>query len=202
MEEEVPPSESTGLLSAKTDGDYSDAPRVSGDFLESLEAQDGGEEVDIAKAMEDHEMSRHMVTAWIIDNTMRFAPVEDFHSIPRTKANRRSYLFFENTAWVRQFAVFCLIMLSFIEMPSYCSKARECISADGTSLFLSGLPMLTGFQAQVANISLLIVLWFFMFFDAFSFQKGDLHKHAFLLRGLHLLLLCDAVYFRSSTGLP
>ncbi len=157
---------------------------------------------DAEKVVEASEMSRHMLAAWIVDNTMRGAPLSNFDSLPRTLANRSAYLFFENTSWLRQLAVFCLVLLSFVELPPYCSAARECVAPDGTSLFLSGVPYLSAVAAQVVNALLIAILVFFSLFDAFVLPDADLHVRPNRLRLLHLLLVVDCVYVAAYGGYP
>lgn len=136
-------------------------------------------------------LPRHAVAAWIVDETMRGAPVARSGTLPRTKANRAAYLFFENGAALRRCAVLLLLMLSFAELPSWCSGARECKSPDGSSLFLSGVPYLSPGYAAAANAVLLAVLVFYAAYDGFCLPGAGLHVHEGTLQGLLALLVVD-----------
>lgn len=185
------PTEETSLLTAGNTH-VSDVPEAT-----SYDAVENAENV-----VESSQMSRHMLAAWIVDNTMRGAPLTNFSSLPRTLENRRTYLFFENTSWIRQLAVFGLIMLSFFELPSYCSATQECVSKDGSSLYLSGVPYLSAFEVQATNAILIGILIFFSLFDAFKLPDADLHVRSNSIRALHFLLVVDWIYVASYGGYP
>lgn len=147
-------------------------------------------------------LSRHELAAWIIDETMRGAPIRDRASIPRTRQSRKAYLFFENTLFVRQLAALALVFLSFFETPSWCSAARHCAAPDNSDLFLSGLPYLNpGLQVTI-NAVLLAVLVFFLVFDALALPSAALHTEERQLFAVLALLVADCVWVALWRGYP
>lgn len=191
------PTEATPLL------DYSlEPPPRDNDKVDKREAEAAVEvEEDVEKVLEEAELPRHVLAAWIVEWTMRGSPLESFASLPRTRRSRRSFLFFENTAWLRQLGVFGLIMLSFFETPSWCGGAK-CEAPDGSSLFLSGVPRLDAIVVQCVNAGLLIVLLFFALFDMIAVRTTDLHGRATQLRVLLVLLVLDGLITLLYGGYP
>lgn len=147
-------------------------------------------------------LSRHELAAWIVDETMRGAPIRNRAAIPRTRQSRKAYLFFENTLFIRQLAALALLLLSFFEIPSWCSPARECVAPDGSELFLSSLPYLPpGVQAPL-NALLLAVLVFFVVFDALALPSAALQNRERQLGVVLALLVADCVWVALWGGYP
>lgn len=147
------------------------------------------------------ELTRHEKAAWIIEEITRATPVLTSAQVPSSRHIRSVYLFFHNTEWVRQAAVFLLVVLSFFELPSWCSKAGRCVSPDGSFLPLSGVPYLTPWESITVNLALLGILIYFAFVDYFT-APVPLHNHANRLYGLLFLLSADAVYTIVFGGYP
>lgn len=152
--------------------------------------------------LHDSSLSRHELAAWIVDETMRGLPIKHAKSVPRTRANRTAYLFFENTLFIRQTAALLLVMLTFFEYPSYCSPTKQCVSPDGSSLFLSGLPYLSPLYQAIVNALLLAILIFFLVFDAVALPGFELQPHATLLKFLLGGLVADFVWVALCAGFP
>lgn len=110
----------------------------------------------------------------------------------------------ENTRYVRQLAVIALILLSFFELPSYCSPHRQCVATDGTSssLSLSGVPYISPSLQFLINVFLLVVLIFFLIYDVLYLPGTALHVHPKRLSFLLSALLLDAVYVAVFAGYP
>lgn len=174
---------------------------VAAEENEVEEEEEEEAEEDVEKVLEEAEIPRHVLAAWIVEWTMRGSPLESFASLPRTQASRRAFLFFENTAWIRQLSVFGLIMLSFFETPSWCGGA-QCVAPDGSALYMSGVPQLDGVVVQCVNAILLGVLLFFAMFDRFGVRTTDLHGRVRELSVWLALLVVDAVVTLLYGGYP
>lgn len=146
-------------------------------------------------------LGRHEKAAWIVDASMRGTRVSSLEAVPPTRANRAVYLFFANTRWIRQVAVLALVMLSFFELPSWCSALHKCSSPDGSNLFLSGIPYLSPGIAISVNVVLLSVLIFFAILDI-VYSLVPLHIHGRLLFPLLAVLVVDFLYVLLFSGYP
>ncbi|CAN8066381.1 unnamed protein product [Agarophyton chilense] len=140
--------------------------------------------------------------AWIVDETTRGATIHNSAAIPLTRQTRNRYLFVENSRYIRQAVVIALTLLSFFELPSYCSPYRECVSPDGSSLFLSGVPYLSPVTQALSNFILLAVLVFFFAYDAFYLPHASLHIYPRGLLFLFGALLVDMIYVALFSGYP
>lgn len=181
------PSEATPLL------DSSAAQPTSPGSIHAGEA---------SSTADSNSLSRHELAAWIIDETMRGAPIENTSAIPRTRTSRKAYLFFENTLFIRQFAALGLVFLSFFELPSYCSATRQCLAPDESELFLSSLPYLQpGVQAAI-NAVLLAILIFFVVFDAVALPTAALQSKDRHLYVVLTLLVADCIWVALWRGYP
>lgn len=147
-------------------------------------------------------LSRHELSAWIIDETLRGLPVSHANSIPRTRKNRAAYLFFQNTLFIRQLSSVILVFLTFFELPSYCSPYQKCQAPDNSDLFLSSLPYLSSVTQAVLNFSLIAVLVFFVFYDAIKLPGIHFQPDNFYLKLVLGALALDAVWVLSWGGYP
>ncbi|KAI0561323.1 Ion transport protein [Gracilaria domingensis] len=148
------------------------------------------------------ELTLHERAAWIVDETTRGAAIYNREAIPLTRRTRDRYLFVENTRYIRQAAVIALTLLSFFELPSYCSPHRQCLSPDGSSLFLSGVPYLSPLSQAVINLSLLSILIFFFAYDALYLPHASLHVFPRGLQVLFGVLIIDVLYVAQFAGYP
>lgn len=150
----------------------------------------------------DSSLSRHELAAWIIDETIRGVPITHAQSIPRTRANRKAYLFFENTLFIRQSAVLLLVFLTFVELPSYCSPTKQCEAPGGSDLYLSGLPYLSPVHQALINAILLSVLLFFVIFDAIAMPGFAFQSNSPLLKLLLAAMVLDFAWVALYHGYP
>lgn len=147
-------------------------------------------------------LSPHELSAWIIDDTIRGVPIIHADSIPRTKENRASYLFFQNTLLLRQLVSLILVLLTFVELPSYCSPTKQCQAPDNSDLFLSSLPYLPPLSQAIFNAVLLAILIFFVVYDAVKLPGINLQTHNTYLKAVLSGLVADAVWVALWRGYP
>lgn len=148
------------------------------------------------------ELSRHALAAWIIDETLRGCPLPHDAALPRTTRTRAAYLFFENAASFRHAAVLGLVLLSFFELPAWCSATRGCVSPDGSDLFLSGIPYLPPVAQAALNAALLAILIFFVAYELHALRGAAMHSGQRALVVLLAALVADAVWVAAFSGYP
>lgn len=147
-------------------------------------------------------LSPHETAAWILDTTIRDAPVYNYETIPRTRKKRQRYLFFENTQIVRDSVVVLLVFLSLFELPSHCSAAKECIAPDGSNMYLSGVPYLKVWEQMSINAVFLAILGFFFIYDLLYFPHATLHVYHNSLGWVLGALVVDFFWVAFWSGYP
>lgn len=110
-------------------------------------------------------LTRHEKAAWIIDETARGGVIEAASDAPDTRSIRSLYLFYMNASLFRQAAVIGLVLLSFVELPSWCSSYKSCVAPQNTNYFLSGVPYISAQYAIATNFILLAILIAFAILD-------------------------------------
>lgn len=146
-------------------------------------------------------LTRHQKAAWILDEIIRGIPVTSSTSLPATQYNRSVYLFFHNTEWLRQCAVILLVLLSFFDLPSWCSAQHFCQAPDSSDLSLSGISYFQSTTSIIINFILLSILVSFAVLD-YKLTPMSLHTEAKRLNILLSLLVIDFVYVALCGGYP
>lgn len=149
-------------------------------------------------------LTRHELAAWIIEKTASGSPVSSRDSVPNDRTGRLAYLFFENSASLRQLAALILIFLSFVEMPSWCSANRACTAParPQADFHLSGVPYISGRAQMLLNAICLSILVFFVIFDFRHLSKAPFHSKPKLISFVIGALVLDFVYIAYFHGYP
>lgn len=146
-------------------------------------------------------LTRHEKAAWIVDETTRGGVIRTASDVPLSRATRSLYLFYMNASWVRRAAVIILVLLSFVEMPSWCSEYRACERQDGANMHLSGAPYLSPAATMTIDFVALFVLVAFALLDLnlpTVRAEGFRRLHSVLLA----LLALNFVYVLVFGGFP
>lgn len=146
-------------------------------------------------------LTRHEKAAWIVDETMRGGVIKSASDVPPSPAMRAHYLFYMNFSWIRRGAVIILVLLSFVEMPSWCSEYHGCQRSDDANMHLSGVPYFSPIATMAIDIVALSVLIGFAILDLrlpTVRAEGFRRQHSALLG----LLALNFVYVLIFGGYP
>lgn len=142
-------------------------------------------------------LTRHEKAAWIVDETMRGGVIKTSNDVPASRGTRALYLFYMNFAWIRRGAVIILVLLSFVEMPSWCSEYRTCQRSDGANMHLSGMPYFSPALTMTIDLLALVVLIGFACLDLrlpTVREEGFHRQHSVLLASLALNFIYVLVF--------